>query len=204
MLRLGWIPAFAYNWECTHAFMCAIAIGHLLTRATILGTLCRNHSLLPHQFSLSVRSFQKQNSLLDIFALKWTRCSPNTSFFFTNKLLFNFLTLRVNLTNVLRAAFTRTVPKSTKRQSSHQCLFALLGSVHETLVKPQGSISPLQMRGHTNLMALNFKKQNFANFTRTFCKKWCPTFTLWAQFHQRSTNSFYARRSRKRKKILMT
>jgi len=39
-----------------------------------------------------------------------------------------------------RAAFKHTYPKSAKRQSSHQCLFAVLGSVFEkatnkTLVK---------------------------------------------------------------------
>jgi len=33
----------------------------------------------------------------------------------------------VNFINVLRAAFTRPDPKWAKRQSSHQCLFALLG-----------------------------------------------------------------------------
>ncbi len=32
----------------------------------------------------------------------------------------------------------------------------------------------------------------------------CRYTSSWAQFHQRSTYSFYARRSRKRKKILMT
>jgi len=36
--------------------------------------------------------------------------------------------LGVNFTNVLQAAFTSSDLKSAKRQSSHQCLFALLGS----------------------------------------------------------------------------
>ncbi len=34
----------------------------------------------------------------------------------------------VNFSNVLRSAFTNKDPKSKKRQSSHQCHFALLGS----------------------------------------------------------------------------
>jgi hypothetical protein len=47
---------------------------------------------------------------------------------------------RVNFTNILPAAFGCADPKSAKRLSSHQCLFALLGSAHakaarKTLVK---------------------------------------------------------------------
>jgi len=34
------------------------------------------------------------------------------------------------LPTCLRKAFTYEDPKSAKRQSSHQCLFALLGSMH--------------------------------------------------------------------------
>jgi len=36
----------------------------------------------------------------------------------------------VDFTHILRAAFTHADPKSTKIQSSHPCLFSLLGSVH--------------------------------------------------------------------------
>jgi len=46
----------------------------------------------------------------------------------------------VNFTNILLAAFKCKDPKSAKRQSSHQCRLALLGSlrvkaVHKMLVK---------------------------------------------------------------------
>jgi len=39
-----------------------------------------------------------------------------------------YWTSGVNFTNVLQAAFTNEDPKSTKQQSSHQCLLVLLGS----------------------------------------------------------------------------
>jgi len=50
------------------------------------------------------------------------------------------LTPGVDLANISQTAFTCADPKSTKKQSSHQCLFALLGSAHvkaarKTLVK---------------------------------------------------------------------
>jgi len=52
----------------------------------------------------------------------------------------------VNFTNILRSAFTCEDPKNAKRQSSHQCLFALLGSTqarapHKMLVKSITSVS---------------------------------------------------------------
>ncbi len=37
----------------------------------------------------------------------------------------------VDFTKVLRAAFTCEDPKTTKRQLSHQCLYALMGSLRE-------------------------------------------------------------------------
>jgi len=37
----------------------------------------------------------------------------------------------VDFTNILLAAFSREDPKSAKRQSNHQCLFALFGSWHK-------------------------------------------------------------------------
>jgi len=56
--------------------------------------------------------------------------------------------LGVNFTNVLRAAFMITDPKSAKRQSSHKRLFALLDSAHvkaacKTLVKLTPRYVPL-------------------------------------------------------------
>jgi hypothetical protein len=39
------------------------------------------------------------------------------------------LTPGVHFTNMFMQSFTLTHPKSAKRQSSHQCLFALLGSI---------------------------------------------------------------------------
>jgi len=38
--------------------------------------------------------------------------------------------LGVNFTNVLRAGFVHTDSKNTKRHCWHDCLFALLGSLH--------------------------------------------------------------------------
>jgi len=50
------------------------------------------------------------------------------------------LTPGVDFINILPAAFKRSDPKRAKRQSSHKCLFALLGSLrakaaHKILVK---------------------------------------------------------------------
>jgi hypothetical protein len=50
------------------------------------------------------------------------------------------LNIEVNFTSILQAVFTGEGPKSQKRQSSHQCVFALLGSARikaarKTLVK---------------------------------------------------------------------
>jgi hypothetical protein len=60
----------------------------------------------------------------------------------------------VNFTNVSRAAFTGADLISAKRQSSHQCLFVLLGSAslkaaHKTLVKstPGGDLSVAKRSG---------------------------------------------------------
>jgi len=44
--------------------------------------------------------------------------------------LSNFFLLGVNFIKVLQAAFTRVDSKSTKKTSSHQCLFALMGPTH--------------------------------------------------------------------------
>jgi len=49
----------------------------------------------------------------------------------------------VDFTNVLQAAFTRSDPKSVKRQSSHKCHFALLGSAGvKAARKHVGEINP--------------------------------------------------------------
>jgi len=45
------------------------------------------------------------------------------------------LTPGVDLTNILLAAFTCKDPKSAKRKSSHQCLLAILGSLHEKVAR---------------------------------------------------------------------
>ncbi len=40
------------------------------------------------------------------------------------------MTPEFNFTNILGAAFMHADHKSAKRESSHQCFFALLGSAH--------------------------------------------------------------------------
>jgi len=58
----------------------------------------------------------------------------------------------VNFTNILCAAFTSLDPKCAKRQSSHQCLFALFGPKHvkaayKMLVKLTPGAGAVDLRG---------------------------------------------------------
>jgi len=64
-------------------------------------------------------------------------CGPRTLFFVNlgTSHIFEFEAHEVNFTNIFAAVFIRADLKSAKRQSSHQCLFALLGSAaRKTLV----------------------------------------------------------------------
>jgi len=94
----------------------------------------------------------------------------------------------------LCATFTCPDPKSAKRQSSLQCLVALLGSVHakagcETLVKSSPGVNftiniSVQMLRQSLFCTIQFDKKtilNFANINTT--KGYVQVYWLiWAQF----------------------
>jgi hypothetical protein len=79
-------------------------------------------NVLLEDFARRSKKRKKADSLTLFFSLLGSWCVK------VCKMLMK-LTKGVNFINFLRAAFTRSYPKWAKKQSSHQCLFALLGSI---------------------------------------------------------------------------
>jgi len=79
----------------------------------------------------------------------------------------------VDFTNILQAAFMPADPKSVKRQSSHQCLLALLESTHvkagrKTLVKSTPEVLPLHfLTTFANYATLVLNHQNSIKNSKT-------------------------------------
>jgi len=75
----------------------------------------------------------------------------------------------LDFTNALYAALMHTDPKSAKRQSSHQCLFALLGSAsvkaaHKLMMK-------LTLRGMCKRKISFFRHLTFYVKQKTYIRK---------------------------------